>query len=129
MTKVIQEEYVVTEDNLLEIVEMVNNFCKGGFKKTHDWLRFTDKPDKTFEQLTFEKDYPVYKFDSKDYWKIGEYINKPAIVLEQDKEDNYSPTIKIGHKIRFTKNAIYYIDTEETCWQFKWQQCVGKIFK
>lgn len=121
-------KYIVTENNIKQTLNEINKFCENGFKNTHDWLRFADKKDKTFDELQFEQIYPVYKFDSNSKWELGEYVGKPCIVLNQNVNDNYFPTIEIGMEIIFTDSAIYTIDTEINNWQIKWQCGVGKIY-
>ncbi|MEK4315842.1 hypothetical protein NSQ37_15505 [Bacillus sp. FSL P4-0334] len=116
------ESYVLSEENIEEVSVKINEFCKNGFSHAHDWMEYSDMPSKRFDQLTFEKDYPSYKYNSEAKWKKGKYKDESVIWLSSSQNKRIFHAIGIGTEIMFADNAIYYIEKTRDC------KYVGKIY-
>lgn len=119
------EKYILTESNINELVKRINSFCEEGFHHTHDWLSFTDRPDKEFKELKFEKDYPSYTYYKGAKWDISKnFLNEPLIILDSNQNEQLCLTIPLGSTLLFDKEAIYVIEKK-----LHWSQMVGKYYK
>ncbi|MEN7436488.1 hypothetical protein AAGV27_15195 [Bacillus velezensis] len=118
----IKESYVLSEENIKEVNVKINEFCKNGFSHTHDWLEYSGMPSKRFDQLTFEKDFPIYKYNSEAKWVKGKFKDESVIWLNSTQNKRIFHSIGIGTEIMFTDTAIYYIEQSMDC------KYVGKIY-
>ncbi|QIW80099.1 hypothetical protein [Bacillus tequilensis] len=118
----IKESYVLSEENIEEVNVKINEFCKNGFNHTHDWLEYSGMPSKRFDQLTLEKDFPSYKYNSEAKWVKGKFKDESVIWLNSTQNKRIFHSIGIGTEIMFTDTAIYYIEQSMDC------KYVGKIY-
>ncbi|KTF59125.1 MULTISPECIES: hypothetical protein [Bacillus amyloliquefaciens group] len=122
MTVKTWESYVLSEENIEEINVKINEFCKNGFSHTHDWMEYRGMPSKRFDQLTFEKDFPSYRYNSDAKWVKGKFKDESGIWLKSSQNKWLFPAIDIGNEIMFADTAIYHIEQSMDC------KYVGKIY-
>lgn len=123
----ILQRFFINKSNVSTALDLLNEFCKDGFKRDFDILYFPDDNDKDFSSLSFDTDYLQLKFDHST-WVSNPDSTDSFISLKQD-AINFLFNIPFGKEFILTDEFIFLVDSDLNNKELRFRQVIERLSK